>query len=310
MNETDLIIDLIKKLRKKNKLSQFQISELLNIPCSTYSMIESSHRKPNDEILVSLSNILNFDFITFSRKIKSYNSIEHYLLASELINYITLYDIGNIVNILENNSIIEEFNYGEPKIIKVYCEVLVLMHVKNDIELAYSTCVSFFKIDDLSTFKPKINMPNQYYSLMLNLGYCLFKKDLFHESLILYNTLINFLENLYFKSELHFVHTPSFHKKYYIICLNNIADLYFTLENFDKALELCKKGIEKSNKLNILSILPSLINLKVEILCKLNNYSDAKLTYFQLKSLCEITDKLDYFNVSTEKLKNSYPNFL
>lgn len=311
MNDVKLLPKLIKRLRKDKKLSQFQIATLLKIPSSTYSMIESGHRKPNDDILISLSNILEFDFITFSEKISSYKSLEHYLLANELIRLLNSNDVSVITpifNIFKTNPLISEFNYGEPEIIKIYCNTLIWVHIDKNVELAYTTCRDFLNITKLDEFQPKINMPKQYYSLILNLGYCLYSKKLYDDYLTLYKILMTFLENLYFKSDVTFIHTPSFYEKYYIICLNNLADVHFVLNNLNLALELCNKGINTSNNFNKISILPILLRLKVEILCKLNNYSDAKLAYVQYKSLCEITNKLKHFETSTNFLKTHYKN--
>lgn len=308
MNDTDLMSDLIKLLRKDTMLSQFQMAELLKIPYSTYSMIESGHRKPNHDILISLSNVLQFDFITFSEKQNSYASLEHYLLATTLINYINSSDIDNIYATIKTNPIINEFIYGEPLIIKVYCEVLILIKIEKNIDLAYISCVDFLNISNINDFEPIINMPYQYYSIITTFGYCLHEKEMFDDFIILYKNLIDFLENLYFNSDIPFMYTPSYYKKYYIVCLNNIADTYFTLNEYDDALQICNKAIEKSNIFNKLNILPTLLKLKVEILYKLNNYTDAKLTYIQYKAFCEITNNLNYLETSTIKFRTLYPN--
>lgn len=307
MSDIDVINILIKNLRLKKSLTQFQISKLLNIPSSTYSMIETGRRSVSNDILIPLSNILDFDFVTFSKNIHKYKTLEHYLLATELLQLIYLDDADKFTYILRNSPLINEFDYGEPQIIRTYCEVLSLIKVENNIDLAYDTCIDFLKIKNLENFQPKMNMPNQYYCIILNLGYCLHQKNLHAETITLYTTLIGFLENLYFNPNIPFINTPSFHRKYYIICLNNIADVHFTLNNFDIALQMCNKGILKSSEYNVLIILPTLLILKVEILCKLDDYATAKSTYVQFKSLCEITSKMSYFETYTNKFIPLYP---
>lgn len=308
LNNVDTINILIKRLRTEKKLTQFQISNLLKIPSSTYAMIESGHRSISNDILTQLSIVLDFDLVTFSQKIHNYNSLEHYLLATELIQLSSLNKVDEISYIFKTSPIINEFTYGEPHIIKTYCEILVLVGIENNIDLVYTTCIDFLKIKKLEDFQPKMNMPNKYYSIILNLEYCLYLQKMYDETITINKAQIDFLENLYFKSDFPFMNVPSFHKKYYIICLNNLAEVLFTLKDFDNALQICNKGIAKSNSYNVLSILPMLLKLKVEILCTLENYSEAKSTYIQYKVLCEITDKLDYLEASTIKFRTMYPN--
>ncbi len=76
-------------------------------------------------------------------------------------------------------------------------------------------------------------MPNQYYSMILNLGYCLCQKNEYDNLVYLYTYTINFFNELYDNDSFPFVNIDGYYKKFYIICLNNLADAYFVSGNFN-----------------------------------------------------------------------------
>ncbi len=285
------------------------MANLINVSRTVITKIELGTREPTDEQLTVLSNKLGFDFYSFRMHIHNYKSLEHYLLASELLKCIKIHDINTISNIIQENKIFSELNYDAAQILKTYCETLVLIKLENNIDLAFNICLNFFKINinDINKFKPKVAMPEQYYSMILNLGYCLSIKKDFENLLNLYNNTISFLEHLYFNDNLPSIGITNFYRKYYIICLNNLADTYFVFENYYDALYYCNRGIAFSNKLNILNVLPHLLKLKVEILCSENHYDDANETYLGFKILCQLTEKIKYFEDVTLTFKSKYP---
>jgi len=49
----------LKELRKELKLTQYEVSEKINIPSSTYANWEQGTRAPDYEILIKIANIFN-----------------------------------------------------------------------------------------------------------------------------------------------------------------------------------------------------------------------------------------------------------
>lgn len=309
MNDYTSIANVINILRINKKLSQEQLANLINVSRTTITKIESGKRKPTAEQLILLSNKLDFDLISYVNTINKYKSYEHYLLAYELSKLVNASSVSEISKIIDSNPLFFELDYGEVKILRTYCETLVLIHIKDDIELAYDICIDFFNITNfiIKDFKPKINMPNEYYSMILNFGYCLSKKKDYSSLLTLQIITVGFLEDLYFSDELPYIDINNFYKKYYIVCLNNLADSYFTIGDFTNALDTCNKGINKSSQLNILSVLAMLIKLKIDILYNLDSLVEARETYSDFKSICKVTNNISYFNTSTKTLKIMYP---
>ncbi len=309
MEHYNTIGNIISILRTNINLSQEQLANLTNVSRSVIAKIETGNRTPTVEQLILLSNKLNFDLISFTNKIHNYKTLEHYLLAYELMKLINKNNISSIADIINENPIFFELDYGEPKILKIYCETIVQIQIIKDIESAYSSCVNFFSIKDfnLNNFTPKINMPNQYYSMILNFGYCLNMKRDYLKGVQLCNSTINFFENLYFNDNLPLVNVDNFYRKYYIILLNNLADTYFILDDYVNALNICKKAIDKSKQLNILNVLPMLAKLKVELHYNLGEIDISQEAYIDFKSICRLTDNIAYYKKSTDTFKTKYP---
>lgn len=299
---------VFKTIRNKNNISQSALAKMTNMSRSAIAMIESGDRMPTDDFLINLSKIYKFDMVALVKNISKYESIEHYLLVNKLLNLINLRDDFEIKLLLENPTIENEFNYGEPLIIKQYCEVLVLLELAKDYNSAYEKCIDYLKINpsDIKNFQPKICMPNQYYSQILNFVYTLNSLEMFEEQLIICEIFVKFLEDTFFYGEVPLTILDSFTKKLYIICLNNLADTYFRFKKYNESLIICNNGISESNKLNVLSVLPMLIKLKIQILYCLEHFSEAKNVFEQFKSICEITNNYNYFESTMKIFKINY----
>lgn len=290
-------------------LSQEQLANISNVSRTVIAKIESGKRNPTQEQLIILSNKLNFDLLTFEDKAQNYKTLEHYLLVSELTELTRSAKNNEISEIINNNPTFYELNYGEPAIIRTYCEILNLITVENNIEQALEYCLDFFEIEnlDIKNFRLKIGMPEQYYSIILTLSYCLNCKNDFDNEIILQKKTIDFLESLYFNRDLPFIGVSHFSRKFYIICLNNIADTYFEAKDFEKSLNYCNKGIKHSAKLNISNVLPQLTKLKVEVLYNQNKFDEAKEMFNDFKAICRLNGCVDYFEKTTNTFKTMYP---
>lgn len=299
---------LIKRLRESRNISREQLAELTDYSKESIYKIENNLRNPSKNFLAALSKPLQFDFITYLNNINNYKSIEHFLITSELKQAIDTQNHDKIVELINSEIVSTEFTYGEPLIIAQYCKILIKIYVNKNINKAYKLCVSALNLSDIRTFNPKINMPYQYYSIILSTTVCLHEKKQLESQLYLCETMIKFLENTYFNDIVPIASIEFFYKKYYIISLNNLADTYFHLNELDKASLTVSKGIKESVNLNVLNVLPILLKLKTEIECCCSNFYDAKKTYEQFNSLCEITNKEEYFDISTAAFKLKYSN--
>ncbi len=310
MEQNKGIGELIKILRIERKLSQSALAELCNYSRSALSMIENGTRIPSDDLLLILSNTLNFDFLQFYQGIQNYKTLEHYILTNKLSNFINIGAVSDIADLLHNDVIINEFDYGEPLYAKQYCQLLVYAKQDDNIDLALDYCINILQIDinNINSFKPQISMPKYYNSIIIVFGYCLIKKNQLQNSILISKIHVKFLEDTYINNLSSFSSFDPYYKKLYIILLNNLSDTLLVVNEFDAALSVCNKGIQQSCNLNILSILPQLLAIKVEILYNLKDFEESKEVYLEFKYLCRTTNNNDYFSTTMDRLLTKYPN--
>ncbi len=299
---------LIKNLRKKKNISQENLATKTYISRSSLSMIEIGKREAPEDFLILASSVLDFDFISFTQKSSKFKNIEHFNLAYSLLGQISSNNF-NKKDFIENPIIQEEFDYGEALYIKKYCITISLMGEK-EYSKALDICLDFLNIEraNIKNFKPKINMPSYYYGQIISFGSCLYQsgdKENSHQLLI---NMVDFLESTYFNKDMPFSSVEFFYYKLYILCLNNLANSYFDFKEYEKALEICNNGIYQSRRLDVLSLLDALLELKTEILYYLSDINGAKASFTHFKAICEITGYDDYFQGIMENFKTLYPS--
>lgn len=89
INEIIKVGNNIKQLRKKAGLTQKDMGELLNIPCSTYSNYENNNREPKKQILIQIAEI-------FDVKLEDLLSINSNYSEKTREHIVIPYDIKNI----------------------------------------------------------------------------------------------------------------------------------------------------------------------------------------------------------------------
>ena len=89
LNQIIKVGNNIKKLRKNAGLTQKDMAELLNIPCSTYSNYENNNREPKKEILMQIADIFEISLSTLL-------SINEESNQKKIDNVVIPYDIKNI----------------------------------------------------------------------------------------------------------------------------------------------------------------------------------------------------------------------
>ncbi len=303
--------EIIRFLRKSKNLSQEQLSDLIGCTREFISQLERGKCNVPDYLVLPLSNFLNYDIPSLIKNIDKYNNFNHYVLSCRLINCIDSKNNIEINELLQNDIIINEFNYGYPLILKRYCVSLVELHINNDSNASIAVCLKQLDIENINEvneFSPKISQEDRYYSTILVLGVNLhlIGEEELHKTL-LKNTLF-FLEENIFNNVLPSSSINYFFKKFYIIILNNYSDILFNLNDWDLALSLCEKARLFAINNNILFLVELLLKLKIEILCSQDNYAFAKETYQEFKYICRFINKIEYYDASTELFKTKYPN--
>lgn len=311
MNKT--IGTIVSDLRKRQKLSQENLAFKLNCSREFISQLENDRRSIPDHFIIPLSIALDYDFSTLIANLHKFNTIEHFMFAHKIIDAIEEKNISKICNLLNEPIVEVEFTYGYPLTLKLYCQAMKLSIVDNNYIESNKVCSKVLEIESfesISKFVPKLYNEERYYSTILIASNNLFNLQLYDYEQILLKNTICFLELNYFNTIIPISTVSLFFKRFYITVLNNYADLLFAQKDFNTSFIICQKAIDFATKNDLMFLLNLLLCLKIKILYKLGNLKQARYTYLQFKSICEITYTLDYFEISTLRFKKHYPNLL
>lgn len=302
--------EIIKYLRKSKNLSQEQLSDLIGCTREFISQIERNKCNLPDYLVLPLSNILTHDLTKLIKTIDEYEKLEHYILSYQLIELIEKKDNYNIFLLLKNEIISSEFNYGNPKVLKLYCTALIETAINNNIEASTEICLQQLDLNNLEEiykFTPKLTNYYRYYSTILVLGCNLHLENKFELHRVLLARTLTFLNSTIINNVLPISSVDYFFKNFYITTLNNYSDVLFRLSQFEESFTFCEQALEFATTNNILFMLDSLLKLKIEILCNLNEIPQAKEVYLQFKYTCQLMRNNIYFEESTQIFKWKYP---
>ncbi len=304
--------DIIKEKRIELGYTQQELADMSGYTRTLISKIEQSKRKPSEDLLLELSYLLSFDFVSLQKNLGKYKSFNHYTLFYELSQAVEVRDNDKVKKLLKNKLIKDEFTYGETYILREYCKCLIYLSDETTLSKANKLCIKVLNIDvnSINTHRIKLNQPNYYYSLYFIFEYVLYNQGNFNNELELLENIRQFLEKNYFNSIFPLASIDYFFKKLYIVTLNNLADVSFRLHNYEDTLLYCDKCIEKSKELNVLNILYDILSLKTETLYTIGDKEAAILSYNNLHSFCQLTNHTDFFEKHIEMLKSKYPDFL
>lgn len=302
--------ELISSLRKNLNLTQIDLAAKLNCSREFVSQFENDRKPIPEHYIIPLSIALDFDFETLILNLHKYNKMEHYILSHTIIDAIEEKNITKICKLIENDIVINEFNYGYPLTLKLYCEAMKFSIVYNDYIISNKVCFQVLEINDfeeITLFTPKLYKEDRYYSTILILSNNLFKLNLYSIEKPLLENTINFLEIHFFNKVTPASTVNFFFKKFYITIFNNYIDLLFTLQYYDQAVLYCEKAIHFATKNNILFLMDLLLSIKIEILYCTNKIDLAKDTYIQFKAFSEVMRNNSHFENTTIEFKSKYP---
>ncbi len=301
---------VISYLRKSKKLSQEELSELLGCSREFISQIERNKRNIPEYFILPLSKFLSYNIENLIKNIDKYKTLEHYIISSKLIDLIEEMNYPELDTFLKNEIILNEFTYGYPLILKLYCTALIETYINKNVYTSIELCLEVLGIDDMKDIKdfhPVLNKEFRYYSTILILGVNLFELGNYELYTSLLENTIDFLEDNIFNKALPISTVHSYYKKFYIVILNNYADTLFVLGDYKSATLFCEKATDNCINFEITNILYLLLELKTEILYKSNKLDEAKTTFSDYQSMCRIVKKADHLKATENAFKTKYP---
>lgn len=305
----NLIGTMLIQLRKQNNLTQQEIADHLHCTREYISHLENNKRGLADIHIMPLSTLLKFNFNLYIKNAHRFHCISHYLLVKELMDLVTDAEFDKIEDVLQNNPLVEEFNYPSTYMLKVYLQAMVDINNRNDYKSAEGTLLSLLDInerEEIQNFQPIIYNEDRYYSC-INLLACtlVYQEEYEYASLLLSKTIL-FFENMYFNKYTFKSAINIYYQRIYILMINNLADILFQQQKLSEALEMCNKGLKFLSDFELSYVAELILKLKVEILYKLENYDDAKITFDKFKIVCDLKQCDEYFIEVEKQFKEEY----
>ncbi len=307
----DNIGETIKYLRTRNSLTQSQLGEKVKYSREQIARIESGHSKPSPNLLLELSKIFNFNLVSLLQIYNDFTSIEAYEGYRHLRIAIDNKDLKKIEYFSKELCTLEDFSKGEPLQLIMYCNALILAYSKHDYEGSINACLTALEViykENYSDLLISEHLTDTSYSilfLLCNNYHAIGSIDFYKE--LAEAILFNF-QNIIFTEKLSIYDHSYNTQRRYLIAINNMAQVFFELSDYQESLTLIDKGIELSNEFDILTQLPYFVFLKVECMYKLEKISNAQEQYIIFKSLCVITKNSRYIKEYAENMiKDNYP---
>lgn len=285
--------------RKKLKLSQQDVANVLFCVRSNISHYENGSRSIPHEYLLPLSKVLKFNFIQYVENSHKYKTTEHYQLAYEMIDYTVNFSYEKLEELLSNEVIINEFNYGSAFILREYSRAQVATYIYNDYESAETILLNILNVGsryELVNFEPILCVEERYYSCIVHLGSILCMRGHIDLSEKLFKKTITFIEYYYTNNNIPTQSINTNFRKIHVALLNNYADVLLRQNRLDEALVSCNNALNHLIKYETTYILELVLKLKIEILYKLGDIEECQELFNDFKSICKLKSNIEYLN--------------
>lgn len=302
--------ELISYNRNKVKMSQSELAKKMFCSRQNISHLENGKRQLKNEYIFPLSNILKFNFKQYVSNSYKFQNLQHYLIAQDLIDAVNSFDYDKIEKLHNDDILSNEFNYGCALVLRDYTKAVYINKKYNDYAYAEQLILNLLQVEnrnDLLNFTPTFHDEERYYSSIVLLSNILQKQNEIElASTVIKNTL-DFIELYYINDNIPSQSVDIFFRKLHIALLNNYSHLLFEQNNFEEALIYINTAYDMIIKYDILYSLDFILQLKVEILYKLNRIEESQDTYNDFKYACKIKNKHDYFNTVSQSFSEIYP---
>ncbi len=307
-NEVELG-NLIKTLRKKKGWTQKDLGEITNYTATHILKIENGTRPISTELADKLSNIFNVDIHQYTKIATTFKSVEVYEDYTKLRRLAELGDCEKMK--LLSDKIVDTYDNLNIEMLQLICHTKALYsgYVNKDYlksnEYCFDSLALFDFCDYITSLESGILTELSYSALFLlahnytvigeiELAYQLTTALYKH-----FNEFI-FSKTIPVKSDMYHM------KKFYIVAVNNMAHQQFLINKFDETHELVEFAIELSNKFSIHMYMNYLLVLKLKNYYMLGDIRNSKITLNQLKVICDISMKSEYYISILDELKTNY----
>lgn len=305
--------DVIKAIRTKSGFNQLELSERIGLSTVHLSRMENNKTGVSDESLKDLSDELHFNFLKLNSHTNRFRTYFDYIAYFELDKALITFDVNVIEDTLQQFSIIDNFDYDEPEILKFYS--LAIVYSDSDISKSMEYAlkglnIKKFSIPAIQKILLNIRVEDSVIAILSVISKNLYnldkKEDAFKFSKLIYDHFREFL----FREDGYFLEQSFFMKRQYIVAINNYAHMNFELKNYKKSIELCDVAIKYCNMFNILNMLLFLYKLKMENHYLVGEIEEAKECFMLTRSYSKTCNKMAYYDNLVSTVETDYPELL
>ncbi len=303
------ICKLLIQLRNLRGITQQELADQVGYSRRQIARIESGEIEISKDAAVTLSSFYKIDISHYLDVNSSFKSVSSYEEFINLRMLIEKQDIDGMISSytrLEND---KEFQTGEKLQVVLYAKALIKSVVeKNYVEsnrLCFTALAELGYTDYVKSLRTEI-LNDMSYPVLFNIGFNYSKlkqHDLLEEITL---EIYDHFENTVFHNPIPLRSDMYNMKKYYIISMNNLADMHSIAQEYEAALALVEKGIQKSADFSISAVLYALTQLRFKIYYMLNDIESAKKYYKTFQIICETTGFIDYFNNFKSVVEEKY----
>ncbi len=301
----------LQNLRKKRNMTLEEVSTITNYSVKRIRELEKNNGLPSVDLLNQLSSCykanLNVYFST------SELNFPPYVLAvfPEFKCAIENFDIKHISDLVNRYTDDSNFTSGEGLKLLLYCKGLIKID-SNDFDSAKEIYEQAFAIDNLDI--KNILEDNIYYSyttfnILISYAFvCFYVNDTETTGYILKNLDFVFKNN-YFNDESLFMYSTEYMIRLFLKNSNNLAVYYLKTQRPNEALNIINPAITFCQKHFKIKFLIILFSTKMEVLCYLQDFENARLIADAAINFFKITEDFIELEKYIKYLKATLPTF-
>lgn len=301
---------ILKQLRVKKGITQNTLSEKTGYSIRQIRRFENDETTLHDEAISVLSRFYNVDLNAYISIESSFNSLDNYS------NFV------NLRRIIENNEFnklkveydklhnLADFKCGEPFLLIQYTLALIHSFEYKNYSESSSICINALKAFNYSDYTSSLNnsiLVELAYPILFLISYNHVQCDEIDHAYNLSIKLYDHFHSFVFSSPIPLKSDMYHLKKYYIVTANNLADLYFLSNNYEKSLKYLDLALDLAKEFRINLYMHYHMQLKFEIYYKIEDYKNAQRYYTIFENFCELNDKMAYYASVRNEINVQYP---
>ncbi len=300
----------IRRQRLNLRLDIEFVVNKVNIEKDRYEEIEKYGVGVTNSLILEFEKVLGIPLKDMYDSYNDFNVLQANKSYLELRNAIERRNNDDILKCIEKCDGIEQFREGESRLLLSYAKSLMALVIHKNYEKSFEIALNALEVENILEATAKITdkiETNSFYSIFVSLCSNLYMMNLREEGMIVYEKLFEHFDKVIFKTKDNVIYQSEFLKRVFITIINNYADFCFTLNRFDKSLELCEIGLQRSFELNKSHMIDYIVSLKVEVNYMLEDYEYSKKNYQYLKDLVKYSNNAWLLERIDELVETKYP---